>query len=70
MVFMPILWLVIFVLLVAAVVGAFRRQEAATETHETGERHPAGLAILEERYARGEINREEYLQRKHDILAA
>jgi len=24
--------------------------------------------VLEERYARGEINREEYLQKKNDIL--
>ncbi|MBB5373440.1 SHOCT domain-containing protein [Acidocella aromatica] len=28
----------------------------------------AGLHALDERYARGEINREEYLQKKHDIL--
>jgi uncharacterized membrane protein len=28
----------------------------------------AGLAILEERYARGEIPREEYLQKRQDIL--
>ena len=29
---------------------------------------PAGVDVLEERYARGEINRDEYLQKKHDIL--
>ena len=28
----------------------------------------AGLEVLEERYARGEIKREEYLQKKKDIL--
>jgi putative membrane protein len=28
-----------------------------------------GLDILEQRYARGEIPREEYLQKKRDILA-
>ncbi|WP_255565169.1 SHOCT domain-containing protein [Methylovirgula sp. HY1] len=30
-------------------------------------RRPSGLDILEERYARGDINREEYLQKKHDL---
>ncbi|HEX6958093.1 MAG TPA: SHOCT domain-containing protein [Ferrovibrio sp.] len=28
----------------------------------------AGLSLLEERYARGEIQRDEYLQKKRDIL--
>ena len=31
------------------------------------ERRPSGLDILEERYARGEINRDEYLEKKRDI---
>ena len=30
----------------------------------------SSLHVLDERYARGEINREEYLQKKQDILAA
>jgi uncharacterized membrane protein len=29
---------------------------------------PAGLDVLEERYARGEINHDEYLQKKKDII--
>ena len=32
------------------------------------ERRSPGLDALEERYARGEINRDEYLQKKRDIL--
>ena len=28
----------------------------------------SGLSILEERYARGEIQRDEYLQKKQDLL--
>jgi putative membrane protein len=28
----------------------------------------AGLDVLEQRYARGEINRDEYLQKKQDIV--
>jgi uncharacterized membrane protein len=31
--------------------------------------HNAGLELLATRYARGEINREEYLQKRDDILA-
>ena len=41
-----------------------------------GARHPAGpfwrgsaaLDILEQRYARGEIGRDEYLQKKNDLM--
>ena len=33
-----------------------------------GEQRPSGLDILEQRYARGEINRDEYLEKKRDIL--
>jgi putative membrane protein len=31
-------------------------------------RRLTGLNVLEERYARGEIDREEYLQKKRDLL--
>jgi uncharacterized membrane protein len=31
------------------------------------ERQSSGFDVLEERYARGEINREEYLEKKRDI---
>jgi len=30
---------------------------------------PGGLDLLEQRYARGEVNREEYLQKKGDLQA-
>ena len=30
---------------------------------------PGGLDVLEQRYARGEVNREEYLQKKGDLQA-
>ena len=32
-----------------------------------GESKPQALTVLEERYARGEINREEYLQKRDDL---
>ena len=31
---------------------------------------PDALAVLEERYARGEINREEYMQKRDDLKRA
>lgn len=35
-----------------------------------GEKKPGALAVLEERYARGEINREEYMQKRDDLKRA
>jgi putative membrane protein len=64
---MGIFWLIVLGLIVAALMGAFRVSEGA-DRRNRGERRSSGLAILEERYARGEINREEYLQKKQDIL--
>jgi putative membrane protein len=57
-----VFWIVVVILVIAA----FSR----------GGRHPAGpfwrgsaaLDILEQRYARGEIGRDEYLQKKQDLL--
>jgi uncharacterized membrane protein len=37
------------------------------EHPRVGRRQP-GLDVLEERYARGEINSDEYLQKKKDIV--
>jgi len=58
-----IFWL-IFLVIAAALVGRI--------LHPTGIMHPGArspaLDILEERYARGEIQRDEYLQKKKDIL--
>jgi putative membrane protein len=62
-----IIWLLIVALIVAAVVW-FIRSASRRGMHPPGigSRLP-GLDVLEERYARGEINRDEYLQKKRDI---
>ena len=65
--FMGLFWLIVFIALIAAVANAFRRPSGVRDAAEGSDRRPTGLAILEERYARGEINREEYLQKKQDI---
>lgn len=66
--FHMVIWIVILAAIVAGIVWLVR-----TLAPPAGRGHSAprsgGLALLEERYARGEINREEYLQKKGDLLA-
>jgi len=60
--FMGIAWLLVLGLIVWAVV-------AATRPHgtETKERSRSALEILEERYARGEIDTDEYRRRRTEL---
>jgi putative membrane protein len=60
-----IFWLLVLALLVAGVVWFVRSQPDVGR--RSRERRSAGLDVLEERYVRGEINREEYLQKKRDV---
>jgi putative membrane protein len=57
-----IIWLVILAAIVAGVVWLVR-----TGALQVSARRSPGLQVLEERYARGEINRDEYLRKKQDI---
>lgn len=65
--FMGIVPLLFLALLIAAVVLLVRSASGGGNLPPSERRSP-GLDALEERYARGEINREEYLQKKKDIL--
>ncbi len=58
-----IVWIVILALLVAGVVWLFR---ALTSRADFWHRSSA-LDVLEERYARGEIKRDEYLEKRRDL---
>jgi putative membrane protein len=63
---------ILMVLSVAVIVVAsiwFLRRFAPVGRHRMGCGHGGGLDVLEQRYARGEINRDEYLQKKGDISA-
>jgi putative membrane protein len=60
-----ILWIILVSLVVAAVVWLVRR--LPLDTHQSYGRRSPGLDALEERYACGEIDRDEYLQKKQDI---
>ena len=61
-----IIWLLVFVLVIAALVW-FVRAMVRPLDRSRSERRSAGLDVLEERYARGEIGRDEFLQKKRDI---
>ncbi len=53
-------------LIIAAIIFVVRRVRSGDQASLVGHRS-AGLELLEQRYARGEINRDEYLQKKADI---
>jgi putative membrane protein len=62
---MPILWIVVIGLIVWAVVAAIRRPGESDGAY--GSSAPA-LEILKRRYARGEISKEEYEEKKKDLV--
>ena len=62
-----ILWIVILALVIAAVVWFVRAMTHPGHQLPIVGRRSSGLDVLEERYARGEIKRDEYLEKKHDI---
>lgn len=63
-----IIWLLILALVIAGIVWFGRGMMRQSNAPQLSARRPPGLEVLEERYARGEINRDEYLQKRRDIL--
>ncbi len=57
-----VFWIAVVILVIAALSRGGRRPGAPFW------RGSAALDILEQRYARGEIGRDEYLQKKKDLL--
>ena len=57
-----------WVLIITAVVILVRYATGWHDHLPRSERRPSSLDILEERYARDEINRDEYLEKKKDII--
>ena len=61
-------------LFVAFIVSLFSHPPGGAHHHppppppEGDQRTGMGLAILEERYVRGEIDREEFMLKKHDLM--
>jgi len=70
MIFGPLIMILVFALLIVAVVLLVRWASGPWPGAPAAQHVPPGrtpLDILNDRYARGEIEREEYLQRRKDI---
>lgn len=68
---MPMFGLVPLLFLIALVVGAVMIARSAGRPREGAAVRPRGAVdLLDERYARGEIGRDEYLQARADLGAA
>lgn len=65
--FTGIFGLLILVLVIVAVVWFVSAVFHPRETAQHTGRYGAGLEVLEARYSRGEINREEYQQKRTDL---
>ena len=65
---MPFPGLVWLILVVGAIVGLVLLLRSGSGSRSSAGRRSA-LDVLDERYARGEIEREEYLRRKDDLTA-
>ena len=62
-----VVWVVVIIAIAALIAWFFRSASHVATPVARLERRSSGLDVLEERYARGEINRDEYLQKKRDI---
>jgi putative membrane protein len=65
-----IVWLLIAGILIASLIWHFqaKRRRRVRERVRVAMERSMGLEVLSNRYARGEIGRDEYLQKKTDIL--
>ena len=60
-------WLLVLALLAVGIISLMRSPSAIGAAQSTG--RDDSLDLLELRYARGEIGRNEYLQKRRDILS-
>jgi putative membrane protein len=59
---------IVLALIVVGIVLLVRGFSNVADGGERSMRRPRGLEALEERYARGEIKRDEFLEKKQDLL--
>ena len=70
MLFMPVLGIIILGLVIWAVVAAFHESGDSNETNHSDRsfhKEDSPIDILKKRYARGEIDKEEYEAKKKDL---
>jgi putative membrane protein len=67
MFFGPIFWILLLVLATMGIVRATRRSGGARDDAKTQPGTSQALTTLDERYARSEIGRDEYLEKKRDL---
>jgi putative membrane protein len=63
-----IVWLILIGIVTAGFVWLVLARTRRANSKRFVTRRSPGLEILEDRYARGEINRDEFLQKREDIL--
>ncbi len=63
---MPIVWIVILGLIAWAVIALTRR--AGGTSSQDSNKYISALEILKERYARGEIGKEEFEEKRKDLM--
>lgn len=64
MIFHGAFWILLLAALLIGAVFLVRSMRSGSKEHQG----PTALDVLDQRYARGEIDRDEYLRRKSDIL--
>jgi len=64
---MPIFWILILGLIIWAVVVGVRGVSEPRSSDSAWSRADSALEVLKKRYARGEINKEEYEEKKKDL---
>ena len=70
MLFMPVLGIIIFGLVIWAMLAAFHKSGDSNETNHSDRssyKEDSSIDILNKRYARGEIDKEEYEAKKKDL---
>ncbi|MBI4302420.1 MAG: SHOCT domain-containing protein [Chloroflexi bacterium] len=65
--FMPVFGILFWVLVVWGIVALIRGAGQSETSNSTSSRLDSALEILKRRYARGEISKEEYEEKKRDL---